>query len=490
MLDIIVIGGGPAGVTAALRARELGASVALVERDRLGGTCTNDGCVPTRVLARAARLVRESEHFAEYGLIAERPFLDFPHLMARTQQVVYQVHEKKQLVKHLSESGVMVYEGLGQARLRDAHSIALDSPVQTLDNPVADLEAEKFILCVGGQARRLNFPGADLALTHSDVWSLRSLPRSVAIIGGAATGCQLASIFAAFGAEVTLLDLAPRILPVEDETVSQAMQAAFQDRGIHLYTGISGVERIERRRRELSLVFARQGERLEVQAERIIMAVGWPGNLDALNLPAAGVGTNGPYIAVNDFLQTSAENIFAAGDVTGRMMLVQSAGYQARAAAENAVQGIGQPSRHLIVPHGGFTDPEYASVGLTESQARSEGNCAAAVVSYAEMDRAVIDGLPEGFCKLIVSVPDHRILGAHVVGEQAVEVTQMVAAGMAADMTVDQLAALEISYPTYTAVLGLAARKIVSELGVMPLSPQWRALSRTYAAEWERRDSL
>jgi pyruvate/2-oxoglutarate dehydrogenase complex dihydrolipoamide dehydrogenase (E3) component len=489
MLDIIVIGGGPAGVTAALRARELGASVALVERDRLGGTCTNDGCVPTRVLARAARLVRESEHFAEYGLIAERPFLDFPHLMARTQQVVYQVHEKKQLVKHLSESGVRVYEGVGQARFRDAHSIALDSPVQTLDNPAAELEAEKFILCVGGQARRLSFPGADLALTHSDVWSLRSLPRSVAIIGGAATGCQLASIFAAFGAEVTLLDLAPRILPVEDETVSQTMQAAFLERGIRIYTGITGVERIERRRGGLSLLFARQGESLEVQAEVVVMAVGWPGNLEPLNLPAAGVEMLGAYIAVNDYLQTSASHIFAAGDVTGRMMLVQSAGYQARAAAENALLGIGQPSRHLIVPHGGFTDPEYASVGLTESQARDEGDCILAVIPYADMDRAVIDGLAEGFCKLVVSTEGHRILGAHVVGEQAVEVTQMVAAGMAADITIEQLAELEISYPTYTAILGLAARKIVAELGVMPLSPQWRALSRTYAAEWERRDN-
>jgi len=488
MLDVIVIGGGPAGVTAALRARELGAAVALVERDRLGGTCTNDGCVPTRVLARAARLMRASENFATYGLHAQRPTLDFPSLMARTQQVVYQVHEKKQLIKHLESSGVQVYESVGQAHFIDPHTIALSFPADGQDGSLKTLHAEKFILCVGGQARRLSFPGAELALTHSDVWSLRALPRSAAIIGAAATGCQLASIFAAFGVEVTLLDLAARILPAEDEDLSQAMQTAFQERGVHMLTGIAGVQHIKQDRDGLSLVYTRDGASLQIKAETVVMAVGWPGNVSSLDLPAAEVETHGSYIVVNDYLQTSAPHIFAAGDITGRMMLVQSASYQARAAAENAVLGVGQPSRHLIVPHGGFTDPEYASVGLTERRARAQQECAVAVVPYADMDRAVIDGLTEGFCKLIVSVDTHRILGAHVVGEQAVEVTQMVAAGMAADMRVEQLAELEISYPTYTAILGLAARKIVAELGVMPLSPEWRALSRTHTAEWEWRD--
>jgi pyruvate/2-oxoglutarate dehydrogenase complex dihydrolipoamide dehydrogenase (E3) component len=307
-------------------------------------------------------------------------------------------------------------------------------------------------------------------------------------VGGAATGCQLASILAAFGARVSLLETSQTLLAREDRLVGEVMSRLFKESGIEVIAGISGVERIEPLDGSLELFYGKSGQSQSIVVQAVIMAVGWVANSEALNLAAAGVETSRGYILINDFMQTSAPNIFAAGDITGRMMLVQSAGYQARVAAENAVLGIEQPSRHLIVPHGSFTDPEYASVGLTERAARAQEESAVAVVPYADMDRAVIDGLTEGFCKLVVSVETHRILGAHVVGEQAVEVIQMVAAGMAAELTVDRLAELEISYPTYTAILGLAARKIAAELGLMPLSPEWRALSRTHVAEWEWRD--
>jgi dihydrolipoamide dehydrogenase len=181
-------------------------------------------------------------------------------------------------------------------------------------------------------------------------------------------------------------------------------------------------------------------------------------------------------------------HIYAAGDLNGRMMLVQSASYEARIAVENALLNGRLRNDHQIVPHGGFTDPEYGSVGLTESQARSAHDCLVATVPYADIDRAVIDGYTDGYCKLIVSVETHRILGAHVVGEQAVEVVQIIAAGMAADMWVEQLAELELAYPTYTAIVGLAARQLVRELGVVPLAPEWRSLKRLQqrGSEWER----
>jgi len=479
MIDILVIGGGPAGVTAALRSSELGAKVALVEGKQLGGTCTNDGCTPTRVLAKAARLRRDAEQQAVYGLVGPIPDLDFARLLAHAQHIVYKIQEKKQLIEHLSRSGVTVYPQSGPARFVDPHTVVLESGER--------LEAEKLILCAGGRARRLDFPGAQYALTHSDIWTLKALPRSVAIVGAAATGCQLASIFAALGTQVSLFETAPHILRAEDEAVAEIVQQSFEAHGVQIITHLKAVAGIEKGEHGLELHYQTEDGPHALAAEAVLLSTGWLGNLDPLNLAAAQVETQGPYVRVDDYLRTTAPHIFAAGDITGRMMLVQSAEYEAQVAAENAVLGAGRRYEHKIVPHGGFTDPEYGSVGLTEAQARAQEDCAVAVVPYADLDRAVIDGHTTGLCKLIVSRETHRLLGAHVVGEQALEVVEIAAAAMAADMWVEQLAELELAYPTYTAIVGLAARGIVYQLGVVPVAHEWQALGRAPAAAWERR---
>ena len=336
-------------------------------------------------------------------------------------------------------------------------------------------------------ARRIAFPGSELALTHSDVWRLKKTPESVVIVGGAATGCQLASILAAFGSKVTILDVAPTILAAEDTAVSQAMTDGFARNDIRIIPSITGVTRIRRYSDERQLIYEVNGEEHQLIAEVVIMAVGWVGNIESMNLEAAGVKTNQSYVIVDDALQTTNPNIFAAGDITGRMMLVQSATQDGRVAAENAVLGGRRTFRHEVVPHGGFTDPEYGSVGLTENQAAAAGEYAVANVPYADLDRAVIDGHTEGFCKLIVSPKNGLILGAHVVGEQAVEIVQIAAAGMAAGTDVRQLAELELAYPTFTAIIGLAARRLVRDLGLTPLAPVWRALRKVdpHPAEWE-----
>jgi pyruvate/2-oxoglutarate dehydrogenase complex dihydrolipoamide dehydrogenase (E3) component len=480
--DLVVIGGGPAGVTAALRACELGAKVALVERGKMGGTCTNDGCAPTRVLAKAARLVRDAEQYGDYGLEATAPKLDLAKLFSRTQQTIYRLHEKKQLVQHLEQAGVFVWPEAGASYFVDPHTFVLEAGPR--------LRGKQFIIAAGGHARRLPFPGAELALTHSDVWSLRRLPNSVAIGGGAATGCQLASIFTAFGVQVTVIEAAPSILAVEDEQTSAYMTGAFARRGIAIESQ-SRLESIEQLPEGLRVYFGQNGASRSIDVEAAILAVGWVGNVEHLGLEAAGVELDrtGHYIHVDDYLTTSMPHIFAAGDITGRMMLVQSAAHQARVAAENAILGSEQDYRRYIVPHGGFTNPEYGSVGMTEREARAVEEIAVAVVPYADLDRAVIDGRTEGFCKLIVSRGDQRILGVHVVGEQALEVVQAAAAGMAAGMDVRQLAALELAYPTFTSIIGLAARQLVRDLELTPLARQWATLGPIgpRAAEWERR---
>lgn len=477
--DLIVLGGGPAGVTAALRAAELRARVALVERDRMGGTCTDDGCAPTRVLAHAARLLRDTEQHAAYGLIGERPGLDFPRLLARTQEAIYRIHEKKQLATHLSRAGVQVHETTGGAAFVDPFTVELASGTR--------LRADRFVICVGGHARRLPIRGVELALTHSDVWRMARLPASVAIVGASATGVQLASVFNAFGSRVLVLEVAPRLLAGEDALVSWALTDAFESRGIGLKVGIDGIDGIEPQDGQLRITYHEQGAQRVASVEAVILAVGWTGNLDGLNLEAAGVATERGVITVDDSLRSTSDHIFAAGDVTGRMMLVQSATFEARVAAENAIRGSELPSRHSLVPHGGFTDPEYASVGLPEHLAGDPAEHVVAAIPYADLDRSVIDGRTEGLAKLIVE-RSGAVLGAHVVGEQAVEIVQVVAAGMAAGMTVDQLAEMEFAYPTYTSILGLAARQVAHQLRHDEGAEPWHALGRRPLAEWERRD--
>src|ERR671911_678002 len=292
MFEVVVIGGGPSGVTAALRARELGATVALIESEHMGGVSTNDGCVPTRVLARAARLVRDAEQFADYGLEGEPPAVNFAGLLNHTEHVVRTVHEKKQLRAQLEAADVRVFDGVGDARFLDSHTLTLGNG--------SSVQGEKFILCVGGHARRIPLPGSEHALTHSDV--------------------------------------SPRILAAEDEAVSEGVAEAFGRRGIEIVTGIGGVEKVERENGRLSLFYAMNDETHTLDAETIMFAVGWPGNVEGLNLEAAGVETRrGGYVQVDDSLRTSAPHIFAAGDITGRMMLVQSATNEGNLAAEQTV---------------------------------------------------------------------------------------------------------------------------------------------------------
>lgn len=476
--DIVVIGGGPAGVTAALRARELGATVALIERNALGGTCTNDGCAPTRVLAKAARLIRDAEQFADYGLRGDRPIVDFPAMVVRLNEIIHQLHEKKDLVEVLHTAGVTLIERAGDATFSDPHTIRVGDDMQ--------IAGKQFIICAGGRPRQIGFPGSELAKTHHDVWSLNELPRRVAIIGASATGCQLASIFNAFGSSVTLAELAPRVIPGEDETISRAVASAFERRGVDVRTGIGGISRIEQTADSLTLVLKEGDGETQHDVDMVLVAVGWPGNADQLNLEAAGVKSERGYITVDDSLRTSQPHIFAAGDITGRMMLVQGATDEARIAAQNAALGRKRQHEHRVVPHGGFTDPEYGSVGLTEAKAREQHEVVVATVPYADLDRAVIDGRSEGFCKLVVSRETHQILGAHVVGEQAVEIVHIVAAIMETHSTVVRLAELEIAYPTFAAVVGLAARKILREIGAISAGSSWGTFTQSGVAEWER----
>ncbi len=454
--DVLVIGAGPAGMAAATRAAELGARTAVVERAQLGGTCVNSGCVPTRVLAKTARLYREVRTARDYGIVVHEPRVDWPGLVARVRATVDRVLEAKAYDDVMRRLDITLLRG--DAAFIGPHELAVDGRSVT---------AASIILCVGGSARRLPIPGAEHAALPHEVLDLPDLPDAVAIIGGGHTGAQLATIFDALGSRVTLLDLAPRILMTEDDDVATAVTDGFRTRGVAVETGIGGVDGIERND-DGGLTIRWQGADGPRSAEvnAVVMSAGWPANLEGLGLEAAGIEAARASIPVDNYLRSNVPHIFVAGDANGTSMLVQAAVFEGETAAENAVLGAHRTTPHHLLPEGGFTDPDYAGVGLTETQARKQGagreaECAVVVVPYSAVERPIIDDREQGFLKLVTDGRRELILGAHAVGENAVEVIQAVASAMAAGTDVSTLARVKYAYPTYTSIVGYAARELL-----------------------------
>lgn len=457
MTDVIVIGGGPAGLLAALRAGDLGARTTLVTRDELGGMAANDGPVPVRTLAHAARLIRDARQLGDYGIAVTEPVLDYPRLLARVSDVVESVREHAALRPQLDSAGVTLCEHAGAVRFTDPHTI------ETGDG--RRLSADKIILCTGGVSRRLAVPGFELTATHSDAWSLTSVPPSMIVVGGGATGVQVASIFNAFGTKVQLFQAGSRILTTEDEDVSAAVGRAFCDAGIVVREAFGTIDEFEKTPTGVRMTFSKDGVRSSAEAALVVMAVGWVANATALNLSIAGVETDRrELVRVDPYMRTTAPHVFAAGDVTGRLMLVPQAMQAGFVAATNAVRGATLTIDEPVSPIGSFTDPEYAQVGLTEAKARETRDVITATVRFDTTTRTIIDGRTNGFCKLIVDRATATILGCHVVGDRAVEIVQVAAIAMAASMRVDTLARMPLSFPTYTGILGRIAASAARQL--------------------------
>ena len=457
MIDVLVIGAGPAGVLAALRAADLGARTVLLTRTEFGGMAANDGPVPVRTLAHAARLIREARQLGDYGIGVSEPVLDYPRLLARVREAINDVRAHSSLRPQIDSLGVTVHERAGVARFADEYTIETKSGLR--------LRAEKIIICTGGVSRRLSVPGFELTNTHSDAWGLTSVPPSMLVVGAGATGVQVASIFNAFGSRIQLFQTGPRILPSEDEDVSAAVAAAFRSANIAVHENIGAIEGFEKTPSGVRMIFSRDGVPESAEATLAVVAVGWVADTPGLSLAAASVATNQQgFVKVDEYLRSSTLHIFAAGDITGRLMLVPQAIRDGFVSATNAVRGPTMTIGNPVSPIGSFTDPEYAQVGLTEAKARKTHDVETAMIRFDSTTRTIIDGHKIGFCKLIVDRGTHRILGCHVVGERAVEITQVAGIVIAAGMPVDDLAQIPLSFPTYAGTLarvaGSAARKL------------------------------
>ena len=457
--DVVVIGAGPAGTAAALRAAELGASVAIAEADRLGGTCVNTGCVPTRVLAKTARLMREVRTAGRYGIGVSEQRIDWLATVERVNTTVERVRSLKSEAGRFAAAGIeLVLEG--RARFTDAHTVLLDSG--------RSLTATVFIVCVGGHSRRLPVPGAHLATVPEHVLQLPEVPTRLAVIGAGNTGAQLVTVFSAFGSQVTLLDVAPRILMASDESISTVVAQSFREQGVDVRCGIETIEGLALDSDGARTLVWREGGHPQSRTfDAVIMSTGWPADVDDLGLDTAGIVVERSAIPVDAYFRSVVPHIFAVGDANGRDMLVQAAQFEGEAAAENAVLDANRRTPHHLLPAGGFTDPDYAGVGLTEETARARDSlCVVVQVPYSELDRAVIDDRERGFLKLIADRRRELILGAHATGENAIEVIQSVTTAMAAGVDVSTLAKVRFAYPTYSAVIGLAARALLAQPAV------------------------
>jgi len=465
-LHVVVVGGGPAGIAAALQSIELGARATLLEAGPVGGTSFNRGPAPVRTLARAARLARDWTSWATFGLEGPAPVFNLEAMLANSARVARYAIEKKRIDDHLRHQGVDLVDEAGPVHFTDPYHLASEDGRQWA--------ADRVIIAVGGRAGRLPVPGGDLALTYDDLRHLEVLPRRAAVIGGADTGCQIASILVDLGVHVTLIEGGPTLLAQADAAVCTELERAFVRKGIdtHTATMVLGLRRV--------------GDRIEVEhraastgrttVDAVFSAVGWPGNIEGLALGAAGITDTGDHIAVDHYLRTEVDHIFAAGDVNGHAMLVQVARLEGRIAARNAVSGPSRVVSYEVVPSASFTDPEYGQVGLTEAEAARYHDIAVGIANYDDLLRPVADGRPEGFCKLIVDRADHRILGAHVLGDYSAEIIQVAAVCMLAGMTVKQVAELPFAFPTFTEAVSMAAQKICRNEGIGSFPAAWSYL--------------
>jgi pyruvate/2-oxoglutarate dehydrogenase complex dihydrolipoamide dehydrogenase (E3) component len=463
-MKLLVLGGGPAGLTAALHAHELRAEVTLVEAKRVGGTSVNEGPAPVRTLARAARLVRDAKSWERLGLRGASPQIDITAALASARRLGDYVHDQQRLGDRLRGRGIDLIDKAGPAVFIDPHTVRIPDG--------REFHGDAVVVAIGGHPARPPIPGIELALTYEDLRGLTALPASVAVVGGADTGCQLASILADFGVKVTLVEAAPRLVARADVDVSEGLTKSFHDRDIAVLSSTL-VERLQRTAAGITVHHASGRQRGSLPVDAVFLAIGWPGNADLVRATEVGIDTEGGYVKVDDSLRSNLPDVFAAGDVNGISMLVPSARLAGRVAAENAVLGTRVRYNPELVPTGSFTDPEYGGVGLTEAEARERYDCEVATARYEDLVRPQVDDHPLGFCKLIVERHRRYILGAHVLGEYSAEVIQTAAACMAANLRIEQIAELVPAFPTFTEGITVAAQMIVRQMGLAPSAPTW-----------------
>ena len=466
VFDLVVVGGGPGGYPAAIRAAQLGLKTALVEKERPGGVCLNWGCIPTKAMLRSAEVLETARHGAEYGVLADNVRLDYAAVLARKDRVVKSLTDG--VAGLLAASGVAVT--IGHARLTGPRTVEVvgvgdaplgpagpryNAPPAPDGAPVSTLEGRNLLLATGSTPAVLPIPGIDLpgVVTSDGAFLLEEVPRRIVIIGASAVGAEWATMFAAFGSEVTMVELLGRLLPAEDEDVGKALARSFARRGIKVETGrtVTGIAPAGDQAPPLLVTVADPdgGNPREVEADVVLVGVGRRPNTAELGLERAGVAT-GPrgWVEVDDRLRTGVPGVHAVGDVTGRVLLAHVASHQGLVAA-GVMAGHDERMDYRAVPAATFTHPEVASVGLTEAAAREEGHdVAVGRFPFSALGRAQTFGGVEGLVKVVAERDDGHVLGVHVIGPGASDLIPEGVLAMQLQATLADIAATIHAHPT------------------------------------------
>jgi dihydrolipoamide dehydrogenase len=446
---IAIIGGGVGGYVAAIRAAQLGGQVSLIEKDLLGGTCLNRGCVPTKCLVQATGILRQARQAADFGINIESASADIPAMMKRKREVVAQLRAGvEQLMKN---NKVKVYRGTG--------AIISPNKVRVEGEREAIIEADRIIIATGSEPASLPVPGADGkgVITSNEALELERIPASLVVIGGGVVGVEFAQIFRALSTGVTVVEMMPNIIPGEDSEITDILADSLRGDGVEIFTGakVSGIGGAGKKK---TLTFETGGGTREVTAEAVLMAVGRRPFTEGLGIAEAGIACdNKGRISVDKHMQTSQPGIYAIGDVLGGHMLAHAAMAEGVGAAENAM-GLAREMDYSVVPRCVYAWPEIAAVGLTEAAAREKyGSVKVGRFPLFANSRAVIAGEAAGMVKIVAESKYNQVVGAGIAGPHATELIAEAALAIRLEATLDDLIATIHAHPTLSEAVYEAA---------------------------------
>jgi len=447
--DLIVIGGGPAGYVGAIRAAQLGKKVVCVEMERAGGTCLNWGCIPTKALLKSAEVKQLLGHVGDFGisLTGEVKF-DFAKVMQRSREVSDQMARG---IEYLFKSKKVDYV-VGKAQIQTDKKVI----VTGADGKTQTLTGKSILIATGAKARQL--PGikvdGERILTSLEALAIKALPKSILILGAGAIGCEFAYFFNAFGSKVTLIEMLPQILPVEDTEIAELLKRQFVKSGIEVLTDTK-VEKTEVSAKTVKVTLS--GNKT-LEADHLLIAIGVEANVAGLLAPGVKIDLDRGFIVTNERYETSVKGIYAAGDIIGPPWLAHVASHEAVEMVEGLFIPGKKPHKVTVFPGCTYCQPQVASIGLTEKKAKEQGiKFKVGKFPYKASGKAVAVGDSEGFVKLILGEPHGEILGAHIIGADATELIAVLGLAITLEATTDELNTTIHAHPTLSEMIHEAA---------------------------------